>query len=343
MHTPDIDELARRFTLFAELECRGYSPLYEELALGIAADEDLLELLTRARPGQRRPTLFLAAVNYLAGPMQFAEFKQYCLDHRGAILDIIETRATQTNECRRCAVLLPLFLRPSGPLAIVEVGTSAGLNLLFDRYAYDYAEPRASAAGGGARSGDGARLGDGRPLLACSSYLVPDRFPEVASRVGIDREPVDVASDDAVAWLRACVFADQVDRVERLEAAVAVARRHPPPIVEGDVLSRLPDVAAAIPTDHHLVIFHTWTVTYFLRDERVRFFELLDEIGRRRDLTVFSAEGGSVVPDLGVGRTPSTVVGEVAYRNGVKSATVIGSCHPHGAWLRAEVPEPLNL
>jgi hypothetical protein len=325
-YTPDLEELARRFTLFGELECRDYSPLYEELALGIAADVELLELLTRARPGQRRPTLFLAAVNYLGGAGPFASFRAFCLDNRDAILEIIETRATQTNEPRRSAVLLPLFRRVPEPLAVVEVGTSAGLNLLFDRYAYDY---------------DGVRLGTGAPLLSCSSYLVPDRFPEVASRVGIDREPADVRDEDAVAWLRACVFADQHDRVERLEQAVEVARQDPPPIVTGDVLSALPDVAAAIPGDAHLVVFHTWTVTYFLREERVGFFDLLDRIGGQRDLTVFSAEGGGVVPDLGVGRTPSTVVGEIAYRNGAKQPTVIGSCHPHGAWLNSEVPPPI--
>ncbi len=177
--------------------------------------------------------------------------------------------------------------------------------------------------------------------MECSSFLVPDRFPIVASRLGIDREPVDVHDDDAVAWLRAGVFADQLDRVERLEQAVAVARAHPQPVVTGDVLTALPDVVAAIPDDSHLVVFHTWTVTYFLRDERVQFFELLDGVGAQRDLTVLSAEGGGVVADLGVGRTPSTVVGEVSYRDGVKQPRVIGSCHPHGAWLRPEVPPPI--
>src|SRR5207244_8001200 len=97
-------------------------------------------------------------------------------------------------------------------------------NQLFDRYAYDY---------------NGARLGDGSPVLACDSFLVPDRFPEVAWRTGIDREPVDVTDDDAIAWLRACVYADQLERLERLEQAVAVARRDPPTIVPGDAVDVL--------------------------------------------------------------------------------------------------------
>jgi hypothetical protein len=271
-YATDIEELARRFTLFAEVDCRDYSPLYESLSLGIAGDEELLGLLARARPGQRRPTLFLAAVNYLGGiNSDFAAFREFCLDYRDELLDIIETRATQTNEVGRSAVLLPAFLRASEgePLALVEVGASAGLNLLFDRYAYDY---------------EGIRLGQGTPLLSCASSLVPDRFPVVASRIGIDREPVDVTDPDAVAWLRACVFADHLDRVERLEQAVATARRDPPTIVAGSALDVLPDVVATTAVDARLVIFHTLVISYFLRHERAAFFELMDTLGRDRDL-----------------------------------------------------------
>ncbi len=177
VHTPDTEELARRFTTFAEVDCRGYSPLYETLSVAIADDEELLGLLARARPGQRRPVLFMAAVNFLGGMGEFPAFREFCLDNRDALLSIIETRATQTNEVGRSAVLLPAFLRNPEPLALIEVGASAGLNLLFDRYGYDY---------------DGSLLGTGPPVLECSSSVVPDRFPAVASRIGIDREPVDV-------------------------------------------------------------------------------------------------------------------------------------------------------
>ncbi len=317
----DVAELARRFVSFAEVDCRGYSPLYESLSLQIAEDTELLGLLARARPGQRRPVLFLAAANYLGGMDDVDRFRAFCFDNRDALIEIIETRATQTNEVGRSAVLLPVLLRPPEPLALVEVGASAGLNLLFDRYGYDY--------------GDGRRLGTGQPVLRCTSALVPDRFPHVASRVGIDREPVDVHNDEAVRWLRACVFADQAERVERLEQAVAVARRDPPALVAGDALDTLPAVAAGIPDDAHLVVFHTWVVTYFLRDERAAFFALLDEMGGQRDLTWISAEAPGVVPGFDVDRGPMTLVGEITYRAGRKTATALGVCHPHGAWLNS--------
>jgi hypothetical protein len=319
-NAPELAELARRFTLFAEVDCRDYSPLYERLSLEIAADDELLGLLARARPGQRRPVLFLAAANYLGGMRDPSTFREFCLDHRDALVEIIETRATQTNEVRRCAVLLPVFWRAPAPLALVEVGTSAGLNLLFDRYGYDY--------------GDGRRFGAGPPVLECSAPGVDvDGFPEVAWRVGIDREPVDVTDDDAVAWLRACVFADQADRVQRLNDAVAVARRDPPRIVAGDAREVLSDVVLSAPADAHVVVFHTWVVTYFLRDQRADFFALFDELGRQRDLTWLSGESPGTIPDLGLERATQMTLGEIRYEGGMKSVNVIGRAHPHGNWL----------
>ncbi len=325
--TPNIEELARRFTLLGEVECRGYSPLYEQLALGTADDPELLAMLAQARAGQRRPTLFLAAAKYLGGidaTTTFTEFRTFCLDHRKQLLGVIETRSTQTNEVGRSALLVPTFLDVAAgrPLALVEIGASAGLNLLFDRYGYDY--------------GGGRTLGSGPPVLPSSvdDDVVPAGFPEVAWRVGIDREPVDVLDDEAVSWLRACIWADQADRLERFQQAVTVARRDPPTIVAGDVLDVLGDVVATAPTDAHLVLFHTWVVAYFTRDDRARLFDLIDGLGRERDLTWVSAEAPSVVTPLELEPTPTTVIGLIRYAGGERTASVFGECHPHGAWLR---------
>lgn len=318
-HDAPLEELGRRFRSLAEVDCRGYSPLYERLSLAIADDVELLELLARARPGQRRPTLLLAAVNYLGGMGEFEAFREFALEHRDDVLHVVETRATQTNEVGRCAVLLPAFLRATEPLAIVEVGASAGLNLLFDRYGYDYGT---------------ARIGDASPCLECDSYLVPDHVPEVAWRIGLDREPVDVRDDDAIAWLRACVWADQMSRIAQFDAAVAGARRNPPTIVRGDAINDLEDVIAQVPLDAHLVIWHTMVVTYFLRDERPSFFQLLSDIGRQRDLTWISGEAPGVVPDLGLDRGDNMAMGVVSFRDGEKHTDVLGIAHPHGSWLR---------
>ena len=142
--------VAERYRQFAE-EARGRSPLYERLALGVAGDRGLLELLERLPPAKQQPNLLFAAVQYLAGPQPDLDaFRSFVLDHSDQVLATMAAHRTQTNEVSRCALLLPLLAALPGPLALVEVGASAGLCLLPDRYAYDY---------GGAILGDPASTG----------------------------------------------------------------------------------------------------------------------------------------------------------------------------------------
>jgi hypothetical protein len=167
---------AQRFERFAEQECRGVSPLYERLSLGIAADPELLALAAHAGAGQPAPNLLLAAVHFLLlkgarhalsahypsvrrpsargapAPLDelgepYPAFRSFCDEHAATLQHLISTRLVQTNEVRRSACLLPAFglvARRGGdrPLALVEIGASAGLNLLWDRYGYDYGQGR---------------------------------------------------------------------------------------------------------------------------------------------------------------------------------------------------------
>ncbi len=102
------------------------------------------------------------------------------------------TRRTQTNEPARCAVLLPALAQLPQPLALVEVGSSAGLTMLFDRYSYDYGGYRLAGSDPDA------------PVLRCEPrgpVPLPPRIPEIAWRAGLDLNPLDVTSDDDVRWL----------------------------------------------------------------------------------------------------------------------------------------------
>jgi len=212
---PSTDDLSRRFERFARRECH-VSPLYERLSLGIADDPELLAIAAHAKPGQPVPNLFLAVVHFLLlGGMQhslahfypsihptgassadpFPSFRALCLEYRQDILELISSRLVQTNEVRRCGCLLPAFMHVTQqaggrPLALVEIGASAGLNLLWDRYGYDY--------------GIGRRYGN-----SCSPVLIvcglrsdrhlplPDVWPVVTMRVGLDLNPIDVRDPDA--------------------------------------------------------------------------------------------------------------------------------------------------
>jgi len=292
-HETDIAELSRRFRVLGEIDCHGYSPLYERLAYAIAEDHDVLELLARARPGQRRPVLLLAAVNYLGGMGEFPQFRQFCLDHRDDVLGVVETRATQTNEVGRCATLLPVLAALPQPLALLEVGASAGLCLYPERYSY--------------RWSDGTALdpadGPSEVLLRCEVHgdpPLPATVPEVAWRAGVDLNPLDVGDDDAVRWLETLVWPEHEERRQRLRAAVDVVRRDPPRIVRGDALESLPALVDTVPDDATLVVFHSAVLAYFGAEERTRFAALA------RDLPGHwvSNEGPRVVDVTGVPEQP---------------------------------------
>jgi len=215
------DDTRRLYREFAAREARGRSPLYERLALGVAADADIAHLLDRVPPSKRQPNLLFATVRFLGGMgTDFAA-------------DLLIRRRTQTNEVGRCAILLPVLARLEGPLALVEVGASAGLCLLLDRYQYRYGDQL---------------VGDpSAPLLlecqAIGPVPKPKHVPDVVWRRGIDVAPIDVTDDDAVRWLEACVWADQTERTARLRAAVEVARREPPVVEQGDALERTAEEA----------------------------------------------------------------------------------------------------
>jgi hypothetical protein len=262
------------------------SPLYAALTAGVANDPELLAFLDGRPPRQRQPNLLLAAVRLLSGvPGDYDSFKAAVLEHQDEVAELLETRRTQTNEPNRCASLLPVLAQLPQPLALLEVGASAGLCLLPDRYAYDYA---------------GHRVGDAPVVFPCrpeGPVPLPDALPQVAWRAGIDLAPVDLTDPDAVAWLEALVWPEDDDRLHRLRAAIAIARRDPPRIVRGDLLERLRELAAEAPRDATLVVFHTAVLAYLTPNRR-------DELGRRvgeLGATWIACEAPGVIPSLGDG------------------------------------------
>ncbi len=343
----DPQQLAQRFRRFAALECRGSSPLYERLSNSIAGDAELLEMATHCNPTQPTPNLFLGAAHlvlldnpdhplsaYYASVVESPEdrerayphFRSLCLDHRDRIVETISTRRVQTNEVGRCALLLPAFAivaerSAAREAAFVEVGASAGLNLLWDRFRYRY--------------GEQIIWGDpSSPVrLACEPRGVPlppipDAMPRVSMRVGIDLDPVDMGDADAVAWLRALIWPEHRHRVAALDGALRIAASAPPALIAADALDALPGVLENAPPDAALCIFHTFTLNQFPPDARRRFEEIIDGFGAIRDLYVVSIERQDELQAL-VG----ALLKQSAYESGRKTTHALGRCDNHGMWL----------
>ena len=143
----------------------------------------------------------------------------------------------QTNEVQRAWALLPCFLelaRWSGvdTFDFVELGTSAGLLLLWDRYRYRYSA--------GAWGDEDAPLdldGDERGRVPGGLLQI---VPRVRRRVGIDRNPLDLRDSADLRLLKSFVWADQTARLARLDAAAVALRDDPPELVRGDLVELLP-------------------------------------------------------------------------------------------------------
>ncbi|HUS14969.1 MAG TPA: DUF2332 domain-containing protein [Chloroflexia bacterium] len=346
MNTPDsavLDDMAARFIRQADNQFHGYSPLYERLARGAAGDPAVLALAAHTRPGQIVPLMLFGAVHDLllsgvehplaayyrsltavprADGDAYPLFHDFCLEHWEPIQHIIATRLVQTNEVGRCAVLLPAFglvaaTASNQPMALVEIGASAGLNLLWDRYAYDY-----GTAGG---YGDPAVS----PRLACDvrgtvQPPIPVTLPPIESRVGIDLHPIDVRDPSAAHWLRALIWPEHAARAANLQAAIRIAQAEPPPLVAGDVLAVLPDVLASVPRDATLCLFHSYVLGQLPQATRDGLAALIADHGQERDLHLISIEWL---------KTPYPRLEWTTYRQGTAEHQVLANCHQHGEWV----------
>jgi hypothetical protein len=221
-------------------------------ARGIAADPEVVALIDELPREHRQPSLIFSAMHLLDAPARpWGEVREWVVAAWPRIAAVARTRRTQTNEAGRCAPLLAALDRIAGPVALIELGASAGLCLGVDRYAY--------------RFDDAPRLGEGEPELQCTtsgSGRVPERLPEIVWRAGVDLAPLDVRDPEDAAWLGALLPPDRPDRLARLRAASATLAADPPLIVAGDALAELPALAAAAPAGATLVVAALGTLVY---------------------------------------------------------------------------------
>jgi hypothetical protein len=279
---------AERYRSMAQREVHGISPSYEVLCAAIADDAEVLARLDTLPEPKRQPNLLLATVRFLGGQVDaWPAFRAFVLERWAEVATLMRARRTQTNEPTRCATLLPVLAALPQPLALLEVGTAAGLCLYPDRYAYRYAV-------GGHEVG----LGDSPAVLRCAVVgpaPLPGALPQVAWRAGLDLNPLDVRSEPDMQWLAALVWPEQVERAATLRAAIDVVRADPPCIVAGNLLTDLSALAADAPPDTTLVVFHSAVLAYLGTDERIEFAAQVRALARTRPLCWLSNEAPRVV------------------------------------------------
>ncbi|HSW07090.1 DUF2332 domain-containing protein [Aquabacterium sp.] len=361
--------LARRqqvFERFASTEC-GEDPLYVALCHLLAQRPAALALLDAAPRHQQRPNLLLAAIHERvldgAGDALAAYFPSVggtrapdaalpeAFDHffarqQAALAAHVAQRATQTNEIGRCAVLWPalaeLALRCGGrPLALLDFGSSAGLNLGVDAYRYQH-----GAVALGAPAGAGTPLIHCHPVAGAAPPAVP--APKIAQRLGLDPAPVDVADERALRWLRACLWPHDRARATRFDQAAALVRRAGWRVQQADdCFAAIEPWLDSLPPDVQPVVFNSWVLAYFEPAALARHVEAMRALVQRRGLAWLSAEG----PGLVLGDAPPPVrpgddqvsAAELANASlwyltlagdaGQAQTTLLARSHAHGRWV----------
>lgn len=203
-------------------------------------------------------------------------FQRFCQKHREHLAHTLTEGRTQTNDVRRCSALLAgldVAARTfdGQSLALIELGASAGLNLLFDRYFY--------------RLGD-QRIGDPQASVhidTASTGLAQLRTNvDVPWRLGVDLDPPDLRDPGAVNRLRACVWPEQRAELARLDAAIALALAFPPPLAAADAVTDLRRIVEDVPSELPLCLFHSTLVTYLPPDARTELFSTIRDLAVRR-------------------------------------------------------------
>lgn len=232
-----IQVLKDWFKRFAERECKEVSPFYYDLSNKIAEDNELIAIASFCKQRQPIPNLFLASVHYLLLKNPSAElakyypsitkdylpnlpfhlFKEFCLTYKTEIIALEQTKIVQTNALNRSAYLMPILshLFSGKAINIIDVGTSAGLTLNMDKYEYHY----------------NGNHSFGTSSLKIKSDIREGFLPKFAKpvkfhrKIGIDQNPLDLKISANSNWLKALIWADRIERAERIEQAILIAKQ----------------------------------------------------------------------------------------------------------------------
>lgn len=293
--------LSRQFQLFAKNECKGSSPLYEHLAYKIADDEDLLAIASSIPQGQPVPNLLLAAIHYLLltsheplthyyasltpSPLPILEvfpaFKAFVLSHTNELKTLLQEKLVQTNEIRRCAYLYPMmteiYNKHQQPLAFIEIGASAGLQLGMDHYNYCYNQQLAITN----TENDIVLISKNRGETLPASLSKP---PVVCQRIGIDLNPIDLRDKEECQWLQALIWPEHHERRTLFNQALPIMNELDIQLIKGDAIQLIKKLSRTVEQEAMLVVYHTHVANQIPLELRHSLLEQLKEISMERPL-----------------------------------------------------------
>jgi len=336
------NQLKQRFKQFAKNECDNSSRLYEYLSLKIADDEEILDLCSFAEGGQPIPNLLFGSIHYLLmngkhHPLEeffpslvktpkkledsYPYFQDFCKKFRKEIIHLIQTKIVQTNEVRRCAYLYPsfsyIYQMVNKPISLIEIGTSAGLQLLWDQYKYTYSSSETIYGNKKSNVLIGSEVKDNGPTI----LPLLDIVPPVVDRYGIDLHVNDLSNEEDYLWLKALIWPEHFERRELFEKAVISMKENEINLIEADGIKILPEVVKQLSNDSILCIFHTHVANQIPVEGKQSLLKIIEVISENRDVFHLYNNIWDRMLHLDY------------YIDGVKHEEIIGETEGHGKWF----------
>lgn len=228
----------------------------------------------------------------------------------------------QTNEAGRSssfiAGLVWLAQRVAARFEMLELGASAGINTMMDRYFYDL---------GGVQFGP-----PDSPMRIVPEWRgapPPAQEFEIASIRGCDIAPVDLSDPAAALRLKSYVWPEAHERMARIDAAAQLAAQSPPDVVRQDA-SEFVEAALARPqaSGTTRVLFHSIVWQYVPEDQQQRI-----EQAMARAAECATPERPLAWMQLETNRETFRHELSLQYWPGGADAVILADAHPHGAWV----------
>jgi hypothetical protein len=292
----DLERVAASFRAGEKVYTSEKSPLYAALARQGADDPEIIELASHGMAGAPPVHLFTSVHFMLLGgvadplaqyfptlaenpepPEQaWPHFRRFCMEHYDALKQLLQTRSVQMtypDRCRNLVSPLSMVADLAGePLNLIEIGCSAGVLLVFDRYAYEL-------------RGDGERIGPADAPFVLKGLVEggPElRIPRIGHRTGIDLNVIDARAEEDRRWMLATCFPELLDQQARLARAMDIVAETEIRWMEGDALIHVPQALADTPDP--VCVYHSACLMYWPPDAKAALDAQLREASRSRTI-----------------------------------------------------------
>jgi hypothetical protein len=230
----------------------------------------------------------------------------------------------QTNEAGRSSNFIAAMLwladrELPARFACLEIGSSAGINLMMDRYAYDLG---------------GVRVGPGRAAMTFTPEWrgepPPEREIEIVSLKGCDVAPVDLTDPRQALRLKAYIWPEHAVRFERMDAAIAASGEHAPDLVKMNAADFVEaELARPQEAGTTRVLMHSIVWQYVPKDQQARVTAAMEVAG-----TAATPERALAWIALEANRETHRHELVARYWPGGEAPVQLAQAHPHGAWVR---------